>query len=79
MRALTLEEWKILNGLLPTPFAIDDFKIIFNISDEEYVFVENSTGISNEDGSIELTFIDYEGDGIRIIVKEDEVTHIYAL
>lgn len=77
MKTLTMAEWHELQGILEEPLTIDDFMIIYGISDIEYEVAED-TSERNENGGTELTFFSDEGDGIKIEIKDDQVTHIYA-
>jgi hypothetical protein len=58
--------------------TVEDFQIIYGVSEEEFEFAENNDARINESGCKKLIFFDDEGDGIEIIVNGDEVTHIYA-
>lgn len=79
MRTLTAAEWQELQGILEEPLAIEDFMIFFDISDTEYEIAKDTNAKLNDNGRTELTFISDEGDGLKIEIIDDQVTHIYAL
>ncbi|MHB8125850.1 MAG: hypothetical protein ACYDEJ_09475 [Desulfitobacteriaceae bacterium] len=79
MRILTVAEWHELRGILDNPLTIDDFKLIYGITDVEYEYAEDTTVRLNEYGRTELTFCDDEGDGLKIEINDGKVTHIYSL
>jgi hypothetical protein len=79
MRTLTTQEWNEMQGILAEPLSIEDFMIIYDISEIEYGIAQETCAGLNENGRTELTFMSDEGDGIKIEVIDDQITHIYAL
>lgn len=79
MRTLTNAEWHELIGILEQPIDIEDFMFFYDISDPEYEIAKNTNAGLNNNGRMELTFISDEGDGIKIEIADNQVTHIYAL
>jgi hypothetical protein len=79
MRTLTVAEWHELKGILEEPLSIEDFMIIFDIDDIEYKIAKDTNAKLNDNGRTEITFICDDGDGLKIEIIDDQVTHIYAL
>jgi hypothetical protein len=74
-----MEEWQELQGILEEPLAVEDFMILYDIDDTEYRIAKDTNAKLNDNGRTELTFMSDEGDGLKIEIIDDQVTHIYAM
>jgi hypothetical protein len=79
MRSLTIAEWNEMQGALPEPFDIEDFKCYYGISDIEFEIAKETTAKLTEDGGTEITIISDEGDGIVIQINNNQITYINAI